>query len=141
VTIVDTNVVSEIVKPEPSVAVLAWMKMQPSSALYMTATTLAEVLYGVEVVPDGKRRAKLQAAIEGAFEARFSKRILSFDEDAARAFALIMAHCSRIGKPIEDFDAQIAAIAKSRGASIATRNTRHFANCGILLINPWNYSN
>ena len=135
--IVDTNVLSEVIRPVPAGKVLDWMVAQPASALFTTTITLGEVLYGLELIAPGKRRTALQEAIETMFEDQFADRILTFDQDAARAFADISAKCRRLGRPIGEMDAQIAGIALSRGAAIATRNVRDFRDCGVELIDPW----
>jgi hypothetical protein len=135
--IVDTNVLSEVMKPVPSGNVLRWMAARPASGLYTTTITLGEVLYGVARVPAGRRHQALQEAIDTIFEDTFSGRILTFDRDAARAFADISARRRRLGRPIGEMDAQIAGIAKSRDAAIATRNVRDFRDCGVELIDPW----
>jgi predicted nucleic acid-binding protein len=137
--VVDTNVLSEVMKPVPSVAVLRWMAARPAASLFTTTITLGEVLYGLEIVPHGKRRTALQRAIGTIFEVEFSGRILTFDRDAARAFADISARCRRLGRPIGELDAQIAAIAQSRGAAVATRNISDFQDCGVELIDPWQW--
>jgi predicted nucleic acid-binding protein len=135
--IVDTNVLSEVMRPVPSARVIEWMEGLPGSGLFTTTITLGEVLFGLELVPAGKRRVALQRAIETMFEDQFSGRILSFDMHAARAFADISARCRRLGRPIGELDAQIAAIARSQGAAIATRNVSDFKDCGVELIDPW----
>jgi predicted nucleic acid-binding protein len=135
--VVDTNVLSEVMRPIPSDQVVRWMAARPASSLFTTTITLGEVLYGLELVPSGKRRVALQQAIEKMFEEEFTGRILTFDRDAARAFADISARCRRLGRPIGEMDAQIAGIARSRGAAIATRNVLDFQDCGVQLIDPW----
>jgi toxin FitB len=135
--IVDTNVLSEVIKPTPANKVLQWMASRPASGLFTTTITMGEVLFGLELVPAGKRRVALQHAIEKMFEDQFAGRILPFDRDAARAFADISAKCRRLGRPIGEMDAQIAGIARSQGAAIATRNVRDFKDCGVELIDPW----
>jgi predicted nucleic acid-binding protein len=135
--VVDTNVLSEVMRPIPSGKVVRWMAERPASSLFTTTITLGEVLYGLELVPSGKRRVALQQAIEKMFEEEFTGRILTFDRDAARAFADISARCRRLGRPIGEMDAQIAGIARSRGAAIATRNVLDFQDCGVQLIDPW----
>jgi len=135
--VVDTNVLSEVMRPIPSGKVARWMAERPASSLFTTTITLGEVLYGLELVPSGKRRVALQQAIEKMFEEEFSGRILTFDRDAARAFADISARRRRIGRPIGEMDGQIAGIARSRGAAIATRNVLDFQDCGVQLIDPW----
>lgn len=135
--ILDTNVISEALKPLPSGAVLRWLAAQTPSAVFTTTITLAEVLYGVEALPPGRRRTRLLAAVEKMFAEGFEGRILPFDEDAARVFASLVASRDRAGRPISQFDAMIAAIARSHRAAVATRNTADFDRCGISVIDPW----
>jgi toxin FitB len=137
VIVLDTNVLSEVLKPLPSEAVLRWLGGQNRLAVFTTTITQAEVLYGIEVLPPGKRRVRLSAAIEKMFAEEFRNRILPFDNDAARAFSKIVAARDAAGRPISQFDAMIAAIARSRRAAMATRNTADFEGCGIQIINPW----
>ena len=137
-TILDTNVLSEAMTPTPSANVTAWMAEQRlSQELYLTTITVAEILYGIELLPQGKRRDKLHAEAEATFAEDFAERILPFDWDAARMFAKIAAARHAQGRPIAEFDAQIAAVARSHGAALATRNTSDFEGCGVRLINPW----
>lgn len=98
---------------------------------------MAEILFGVELLPRGKRHDKMLAQAQATFAEDFAGRILPFDEDAARAFAEIAASRRAQGRPITDLDAQIAAIARSRDATLATRNTADFEHCGVRLVNPW----
>jgi toxin FitB len=137
VIVLDTNVLSEVLKPLPSETVLRWLAAQESAAVFTTTITQAEVLYGIEALPAGKRRARLWAAIEKMFAEQFQDRILPFDDEAARAFAKIVAAREAVGHPISQFDAMIAAIARSRRASVATRDIADFEQCGIQIINPW----
>jgi hypothetical protein len=137
VIVLDTNVLSEALKPLPSSIVLRWLAAQQPLSVFTTSITEAEVLYGVETLPSGKRRIRLLAAVEKMFAEEFAGRILPFDEDAARAFAGIVAARDRAGHPISQFDAMIAAIARSHRAAVATRNTGDFQHCGIDVINPW----
>jgi predicted nucleic acid-binding protein len=137
VIVLDTNVLSEALKPLPSRVVLDWLAAQEPSAVFTTTITLAEVLYGLESLPRGKRRMLLLTAVEKMFAEEFEGRILPFDEDAARAFAGIVAARNGAGRPISQFDAMIAAIASSHRAAVATRNTADFQHCGINVINPW----
>jgi len=137
VIVLDTNVLSEALKPLPSRIVLRWLAAQQSLSVFTTTITEAEVLYGVEMLPAGKRRMRLLAAVENMFAEEFTGRILPFDEDAARAFSGIVAARDRAGRPISQFDAMIAAIARSHRAAVATRNTADFQHCGIDVINPW----
>jgi predicted nucleic acid-binding protein len=137
VIVLDTNVLSEALKPAPSPIVLDWFAAQSPSSVFTTAITQAEILYGIETLPPGKRRVRLLAAVEKMFAAEFEGRILPFDEDAAGAFAKIVAARDAAGRPISQFDAMIAAIARSQRAAVATRNTADFQHCGIDVINPW----
>src|SRR5258707_75248 len=113
--ILDTNVVSELMKIEPAPQVLKWPEARAEAELYLTTMTVAEILLGIELVPKGKRRTALESAAEETFRADFEGRILAFDSDAAREFAKIVAGRRKAGKPISQTDAQIAAIARSCG--------------------------
>ena len=135
--ILDTNVLSELMRPAPDGLVVQWMDTQPNASLFTTTVTQAEILYGVSVLPAGKRKQGLAAAVDAMFEQDFKGRVLPFDSPAAVAFAAICADRVRLGRPISQFDAQIAAIVRSRGAALATRNTPDFAECGIQVIDPW----
>ncbi len=136
--ILDTNVVSEPMRPSPSAAVMEWLSRQPVAGhFFVTTVTMAEILFGVELLPRGKRRDNTLAQAQATFAEDFAGRILPFDEDAARAFAAIGPSRRGQGRPITDLDAQIAAIARSHGALLATRNTADFEGCGIRLVNPW----
>jgi predicted nucleic acid-binding protein len=137
VIVLDTNVISEALRPTPSVKVLAWLRSEPLAALFTTAITEAELLYGAAVLPDGRRRRSLEAAIMQILATQFPGRILPFDSAAAREFADIAATRRRTGHPIAEADGRIAAIARSRGASLATRNVGDFAGCGLTVIDPW----
>lgn len=135
--ILDTNVVSELMKPSPSAAVVRWVARQADTSLYTTSITEAEILHGLMLLPPGKRRNSLQSAAEGMFNEDFVRRVLPFGSEAARAYATIAALRRRTGRPISHFDAQIAAIGRSVRAAIATRNTADFEDCGVGVINPW----
>jgi toxin FitB len=135
--VLDTNVLSEALKPSPSAAVLGWLAAQDPLVVFTTTITQAEILYGIELLPASKRRAALLVATGRVFVEVFSGRILPFDEDAARLFAKIVAGRDAVGSPISQFDAMIASIARSRHAAVATRNTSDFEQCGIRIINPW----
>lgn len=137
--ILDTNVISESIKPLPSETVLSWLAAQLPSAVFTTAITLAEVMNGVEALPHGKRRAGLAAGVEKIFAQEFTGRILPFDEAAARVFATIVASRNAVGRPMSELDAMIAAIARTHRATVATRNTADFERCGLQLIDPWQY--
>jgi toxin FitB len=137
VIILDTNVLSEVLKPSPAAEVLEWLAAQPASQLFTTAITQAEILYGLDLLPKGKRRGALQIAVQAVFENDFAGRILPFDSAAALVFSQIAAARQLLGRPISQLDAQIAAIARVRAAAVATRNTADFQNCGIAIIDPW----
>lgn len=137
-TILDTNVLSEAMTPMPSPKLTAWMtELRLGQELYLTTITVAEILYGIELLPHGERQDKLHAEAEATFAEDFVGRILPFDSDAAHMFAQIAAERRSLGRPIADFDAQIAAIAKCNGALLAARNTSDFEGCGIQLFNAW----
>jgi len=136
--VLDTNVLSEVITPEPSARVLTWILRQPPSSPYTTSITQAELLYGVELLPKGRRRSELLAAIVKMLAEDFVDRILPFESDAAGDYSRIAASRRSMGRPISEADARIAAIAHSRGAALATRNTRDFEHCGIKVVNPWN---
>lgn len=137
--VLDTNVVSELLRPRPDGAVEAWLADQPPASIFTTTITEAEILYGLRLLPDGKRKQELLAAIEPIFAEDFAGRVLPFDEDAADAYATLAVARRLAGRPISQFDAQIGSIAASRGAAIATRNVSDFADIGVAVINPWAY--
>ncbi len=134
--VVDTNVVSELMKAEPSAAVMAWMFAHGQHDLRTTAITAAEILYGIQRLPSGRRRTALRDAAVEIFS-RFSEGVLPFDLAAATVYPDIVDHRDRQGAPISGYDAQIAAICRTKGAQLATRNERDFADLGIELMNPW----
>ncbi len=135
--ILDTNVVSELMKAAPAERVLGWIAAQSASALYTTSITQAEILHGLALLPAGKRRNALESAAEAMLSEDFAGRILPFGSDAAHAYARIAADRRRAGRPISHLDAQIAAIARSAGAAIATRNVTDYDRCGVKILNPW----
>ena len=135
--VLDTNVLSETLRPLPSVKVLEWMRSEPASALFTTSITEAELLYGIALLPAGRRRQSLEAAVELILSEDLARRILPFDSAAAREFAGIAAGGQLAGRPISDADARIAAIARSRGAALATRNVADFAGCEVEIVDPW----
>jgi len=137
VIVLDTNVLSELMRPAPSAAVARWVERQPSLELFTTAITQAEIFYGIELVGKGKRRDELLAAADAMFADDLAAHILSFDGEAARAYANLAARHRAKGKPISQSDAQIAAIALVHRAALATRNVRDFEQCGLRLIDPW----
>jgi len=135
--VLDTNVLSELWRPRPSSSALAWLRSQPTGALFTTAINEAEIFYGIELLADGRRRRELESLARTIFGQDFSGRVLPFDSAAAREYAEIAAARRRAGRPVAEADAQIAAIARSRGASIATRDTKDFADCGVKVLSPW----
>ena len=137
--ILDTNIVSELLRPEPNRTVTVWFERQDPATLHTTSVTLAEILFGLELMPDGSRRAGLTFGIGRIFATRFADRVLAFDQAAAVTYASIRAGRRKSGRPMTEFDGQIAAIARSRNAVLATRNTRDFTGCGIELVDPWQY--
>jgi hypothetical protein len=136
-TILDTNVLSELMRPNPSAEVLSWIGKQTMTELCTTSITEAEIFYGIEVLATGRRRQDLLAAAQGVFTEDFGDRIFAFDSAAARMFAQLAAHRRAMGKPINHADAQIAAIARAHNAQLATRNVADFRDCGIEVIDPW----
>ena len=135
--IVDTNVLSELMRPKPSPRLIEWVAKQPATELFTTSITEAEIFYGIELLPKSKRREGLLAAAEAMFAEDFAGRIFGFDSDAARVFSKIAAHRRALGSPISHADAQIAAIAQMRGAKLATRNIADFENCHLDVVGPW----
>jgi toxin FitB len=138
--ILDTNVISELMLRLPEPAVSAWFEMQLTQSTFTTAVSLAEILYGIRILPVGHRRQDLEVLAAGIFYTDFSDRVLPFDGHAADIYASISAHRRALGRPVGEFDAQIAAIALSQGSSLATRNVRDFEHLDLDIINPWNFS-
>jgi toxin FitB len=134
--ILDTNVLSELMRPQPSPVVRDWIGRQASDELCTTAITVAEIRYGLERLPDGGRKASLVAAATEVFIA-LGEYIYPFDINAAFAYAQIVARRDGLGLPIEGFDAQIAAICQTRGAALATRNGKDFEETGVHVVDPW----
>ena len=135
--VLDTNVVSELMRPAPDPAMSSWVAERTTSSLFLTAVTEAELRFGLAVMPTGKRRDSLRVDLERMLDTGFANRILPFDSDAARAYAEIAAARRGIGRPIGQADGQIAAIARARGMAVATRNVRDFEDMGIDVFNPW----
>jgi predicted nucleic acid-binding protein len=135
--VLDTDVLSEALRPVPESSVMTWLANQPRASLFTTAVTRGEVLYGIRLLSDGKRRQGLWDAARKIFDEDFAGHVLSFDSEAADMYAEISASRRTAGKPISQFDAMIVAMARSRGASLATRNVKDFDDCGTDVINPW----
>lgn len=135
--VIDTNVLSELMRAKPAPAVVSWFEARPVESLFTTAITQAEILYGVAVLPRGRRRRALEEAVAGMFSDDLAGHVLPFDGAAAEAYAIIAAARRRAGQPISQLDAQIAAIARSRGSELATRNVSDFRGCGITVLDPF----
>ena len=135
--ILDTNVLSELMRPEPAARVLDWAQSRSREEVYTTAINEAEMLYGLELLPRGKRRDDLMAAMQATFYRDMAGHILAFDSDAARIYSQIAASRRKQGRPISYSDAEIASIVQLHKATLATGNVADFENCGIRLINPW----
>ena len=136
--ILDTNVLSEFMRAVPNPTVMDWIEQQVSSEVFVTTITQAEIYYGLALLPMGKRRSDMERAVQQMFEQDFLERILTFDNVAALEYAKLASLRRQIGKPIAQADAQIAAIALSKNAVLATRNIADFCDCQITLVNPWN---
>lgn len=135
--ILDTNVVSELMRLTPEHKVLRWFSGQAAEDLHVTAITMAEILYGIELISSSRRRDGVRAGAKQMFGDVFADRILTFEDRAAQAFSEIGSSRRRQGKPISEVDAQIAAIARVHAATLATRDPYIFEACGVRLVNPW----
>ncbi len=135
--ILDTNVISEPLRPSPSARVVAWLDAQVVDTLYLTTITLAEVRYGIACLPEGGRRQRLHDRFEGQFVPLFRGRTLAFDEPATTAYAALRARARTQGRAIGDFDALIASIASATGFMVATRDTTPFEAAGVAVVNPF----
>jgi toxin FitB len=137
VIILDTNVVSELARAKPDATVVAWLDAQPPTEIATTAITLAELLYGLARLPRGRRKEQLAIAIGRLVDDDLGGRVHPFAVDCADRYAVIVSTRERLGRPISVLDAQIAAICTTRGARLATRNTRDFDHTGIAVVDPW----
>lgn len=138
--VLDTNVLSETLRPVPDARVLAWLEGQPRTTVFTTTVTRGELFSGVRLLSAGRRRTSLLGAVQAIFDEDLAGQVLSFDNASAVIYAEIAAARKTAGRPISQFDAMIAAIARSRGASLATRNIRDFMDCEIELVDPWRSS-
>jgi len=136
--VLDTNVVSEAMRPEPNPAVRAWLNEQVAETLYLSSVTLAELLFGIGALPDGKRKKGLGEALDGLLKL-FGDRVLTFDTEAARHYAELAVKARAAGKGFPTPDGYIGAIAASKGFIVATRDTSPFDAAGLPVINPWNH--
>lgn len=135
--LLDTNVVSEVMRPTPEPVVAAWLDSQLKEDLWTASVVVAELFAGIEALSAGRKERVLREAVEGMIAEDFRGQVLYFDVAAARNYGHILARRNAIGRPIHEMDALIAATALANGATLATRNTSHFENCGIQLVNPW----
>jgi toxin FitB len=135
--VLDTNVVSELMRPAPQPAVVAWLDRQRGREVFLTAITVAELLYGVARLPVGRRKRTLQSLVAAMIDEDFDHRVLAFDELAAVHYADIVTRRDRAGRPISAADAQIAAICRSSGATLATRNVSDFSATAVTIVDPW----
>lgn len=136
--VLDTNVLSELVRPAPSPEVIEWIDAQNSTDLVITALTAAEVRAGVALLPSGRRKQDVGIRMELLLTETFAGFVLAFDIDSSAHYADMVASRSRAGRPISTFDAQIAAVCRQHEALLATRNIADFTDTGVQLINPWN---
>ena len=135
--VLDTNVLSECWRKSPNIQVLTWLAAQPQASLFTTTVVESDILYGVQLLADGARKDALSLAVKAVFNDNLTGRVLTYDRDAARSYAEIASNRKKMGKPISQFDAMIAAVAHSRGATLATRNVKDFEGCAIQLVDPW----
>ena len=135
--LLDTNVISELMRAEPAQIVLDWFGNHEAGDLFISAVTEAELRTGVAILPEGQRRDRLQLAIDAMIYQDFQGRVLPFDSLAAKAYAEIAAQRRAAGHPIAEADCQIAAIAHAHGAAVATRNVADFLGCSVAVIDPW----
>jgi predicted nucleic acid-binding protein len=137
VIIVDTNVVTEVMRASPAPAVVAWFNAQSSASLFLTAITVGEIRYGLRIMPKGQRRQTIEQGFDQIIATAFAGRILAFDERAAAHYGEVMGRRKEIGRPLSVPDGQIAALARLHSFAVATRNIRDFLDCGIELVNPF----
>ncbi len=135
--LVDTNVISEIMKVSPSETVVDWLNDQKSANLYISAVTIGEIEYGLRILPSGKRQLQLRERFERFVAQAFAHRLITYDEVAAQYYGDIMGYRKEIGRPMNVPDGQIAATAKANGLAVATRNISDFEACGIDLVDPF----
>jgi len=137
VIILDTNVLSALMRDEPDPAVVTWLDAQPTESVWTTAITMFEVRTGLELLDPSRRRQRLESAFAQLLAQDLDGRVLAFDSAAADASGIVVAKSQRAGRSIEIRDAQIAGIALARKATLATRNVRHFKDLGVRLVDPW----
>jgi len=137
VILLDTNIISEVMRRQPSNRVLSWLNRRSNRELFVSSITIAEICYGLRILPVGQRRKQLETQFEQFIAQGFTGRIIGFDEAGARVYAEIMGLCKEKGRPMNLPDGQIAAVARTNQLALATRNIRDFAHCEIELINPF----
>lgn len=135
--ILDTNVVSEPLRPRPDPHVRSWLNRQAPETLYLSAVTVAELMLGVEVLPNGRRRSELRTSVGTVIADVFGDRVLPFDEAVAEAYASLIASARAGGRSVSFADGQIAATASFHGFAVATRDATPFEACGVTVIDPW----
>ena len=135
--VLDTNIVSEVMKVSPSKWVIEWLNAQESSSLFLSTVTIGEIEFGLRVLPDGQRRRSLKERFEQFVSQAFTQRVLDYDESAARTYGEVMGYRRELGRPLSVPDGQIASIARTHGFAVATRNVSDFEECEIELINPF----
>jgi hypothetical protein len=135
--LLDTNVISEMMRPRTDPVVAAWFRKQPADEIWTSSVVIAELLSGIDLMPAGRKQKALREDVERMIKEDFRGRILVFDLDAARQYGQILSARQRIGRPINEMDAEIAAVAKAHSADLATRNRSDFLACGLTLIDPW----
>lgn len=135
--VLDTNVISEMMKPAPKRSVIDWLNRQETATLYVSTITLAEIGYGLHMMPDGQRRRSLEDRFDEFIVDGFDQRVLGFDMPAARLYGELMGHRRALGRPLSILDGQIASIARANHFAVATRNVDDFEECGLTLIDPF----
>jgi hypothetical protein len=137
VIVLDSNVLSAVMRDPADDVVVGWLDRMPEESLWTTTVTVFEIRFGLALLPDGRRRRRLDRAFAKALAEEIDDRVLAFDQAAAEAAAAIAAERRRLGRPVEIRDVQIAGIVAARKATLATRNLRHFEGLGISLVDPW----
>jgi predicted nucleic acid-binding protein len=135
--VLDTNVISALMRATPDPTVVSWLDAQPAESVWTTSVCVFEIEYGLRILPDGKRRQALERTFAQALQEDLGGRVLGFDVAAARQAATIAAKLRAAGRAVHSRDVQIAGTVAARRGTLATRNTKHFAETGITLINPW----
>ena len=138
--LLDTNIVSEVMRAYPAESVVTWLNGQASDKLYVAAITIGEIAYGLRILPDGKRRSGLGERFEQFIALAFDQRVLAYDESAARIYGELMGDRKELGLPMSVPDGQIAAVARRHRLAVATRNVLDFENCGVDVINPFEFA-